>query len=150
MGFYSIETVIFKVRLDLHEKKNLQSDRVWFVLGPPEEARIVREIYSRFIKGISITAIVRSLNARHVPRDIPGPWHYRSVHQILTHPKYTGAIVFNQTTSRMHAKFRRNPRDQWLIRADSFAPIISTTMFVRAQRQFRNRAGGSPTLGSSL
>ena len=127
--------------LRLCEKKNLQSDRVRFILGPPEEVRIVREIYSRFVKGISIKAIVRSLNARHVPRDIPGPWHYRSVHRILTHPKYTGAIVFNQTSAKLHSKFRRNPREQWLIRPDSFAPIISKKMFARAQRQFRNRAG---------
>jgi DNA invertase Pin-like site-specific DNA recombinase len=127
--------------LGLREKKNLQSDRVCFILGPPEEVRIVREIYSRFVKGTCIKAIVRSLNARHIPRDIPGPWNYRSVHRILSHPKYTGAIVFNQSSSRMHSKFKRNPREQWLIRPDSFAPIISKKLFARAQRQFRNRAG---------
>ncbi len=123
------------------EKKNLQSDHVCFIPGPPEEVGIVREIYSRFAEGISIKTIVRSLNARRVPRDIPGPWHYRTVHRILTHPKYMGAIVFNQTTAKMHSKFKRNPREEWLVRPDSFAPLVSKHMFVRAQRQFRNRAG---------
>jgi DNA invertase Pin-like site-specific DNA recombinase len=127
--------------LPMGEKKNLQSQRVTFVPGPPEEVRIVREIYSRFVKGISIKAIVRSLNARQIPRDIPGPWRYRTVYQILTHRKYTGAIVFNQTSTKMHSKFKRNPREQWLIRPDSFTPIVSKQMYARAQRQFRNRAG---------
>lgn len=130
-----------KAILPAGEKKNLQSEHVGFVPGPPEEIRVVRGIYSQFVKGISIKAIVRSLNAREIARDIPGPWRYRTVYQILTHPKYTGAIVFNQTSSKMHSKFKRNPREQWLIRPDSFTPIISKQMFARAQRQFRNRAG---------
>jgi DNA invertase Pin-like site-specific DNA recombinase len=123
------------------EKKNLQSDHVSLVPGPPEEVRVVRQIYSLFVRGMSIKAIVRSLNARHIPRDIPGPWCYRTVYQILTHRKYTGALVFNQTSTKMHSKFKRNPREQWLIRPRSFTAIVSERVFARAQRQFRNRAG---------
>ena len=50
------------------ELKNISSDRVVFVPGPPEERAIVREIYRRFVEErLSMRQIVRELNERRVP-----------------------------------------------------------------------------------
>ena len=121
------------------EWKSVQSDRVVLVTGPAEEVRVVREIYSLFLHGSSINAIVRSLNSRKIPRDKPGKWNYYAVYKILTHPKYTGSIVYGQTSCKLKGKTKHIPRDQWFIRRDSFTALVSQQTFDQVQKRLRGR-----------
>ena len=69
-----------KLVLKAGERKCLITERVSYVLGPDEEVRVVREIYSMFLDlKLSVNAITRLLNSRHTPRGIPGPWRRGAV-----------------------------------------------------------------------
>jgi len=125
-----------KLVLKAGERKSLATERVLYTIGPDQEVQVVREIYSMFLnQHLSINAIVRLLNSRGTPREVPGPWRSGVVSTILTHPKYTGCIVFNQTSLRLKSKRILNPREQWVVQPNCFAPIVSAEVFAQAQEK---------------
>jgi len=129
-----------KMELSTGERKSILTDRVTYVAGPASEVRIVQRIYSLFLdRDFGIAKIARELNRLKIPREVPGSWNHAVVRRILSHPKYVGCVVFNQTTSRLHSRTARNPRDQWVIQPNSFAPIISKRRFEQAQEKLCNR-----------
>jgi len=120
------------------ERKSLASDRVIYIPGPPEELEVVRQIYSWYLDDDkSANAIARLLNQRAVRRDPYGPWNRSAVNTILSHPKYSGCVVFNRTSRRLGAKNTRNPVNQWIVTPNCFESIISPTRFheVRERRR---------------
>ena len=129
-----------KMVLRRGERKCIAEERVTYVVGPSAEVRIVRKIYSLFLdSGMAPNAIANYLNERKIRREIPQPWKGNVVQKILSHPKYTGAIVFNQKSSRLRSRTRSNPPEQWIVRPDSFPGIISKTRFELAQQKLRSR-----------
>ena len=130
-----------KMLLRRGECKSLITERVTYVLGPVKEVRTVRKIYSLFLdSGLGCFAIARWLNERGIPREIGFKWNGWMVRKILSHAKYTGCIVFNQKSARLRSKAKLNPRDQWVIRPNSFAAIISQKRFDAAQIKLMRRA----------
>ena len=128
-----------KMVLQEGEHKNLATDRVTYTLGPEAEVRLVREIYSMFLdQDMSRNKIARVLNERSEKYGKLGPWDHCRVNRILTHPKYTGCIVFNQTSAKLKSKVVYNPRDQWVIRTGAFPAIVSQDVFDRAQAKLDN------------
>ena len=90
-----------KQLLSKGEVKCLQSDRVILVPGPPEEVDLVREIYRLAVEEERTPFdIARHLNRRGLTR-WGRRWSHQYVHKILTHPKYAGHIVWNQTSRRL-------------------------------------------------
>jgi DNA invertase Pin-like site-specific DNA recombinase len=123
-----------KLVLKAGERKSLITEKVSYVLGPDEEVRVVREIYSMFLdQKLTVNAIMRRLHSRHSARGIPGPWRRGVVQTILTHPKYAGCIVFNRTSVRLRSKRVFNPREQWIVQPTCFPAIVSADTFERAQ-----------------
>ena len=121
------------------ERKSLQTERVTYTPGPEEELRIVREIYAMFLEqDLSIGAIAHSLNERGIRRGGFGPWKHNAVHAILTHPKYVGCVAFNRTSETLRSKRVHNPREQWVLRPDSFPGIVSRELFDRVQEKLAN------------
>ena len=128
-----------KTVLEEGEHKNLALDRVTYTLGPEEEVRVVREIYSMFLdQNMSRYKIARLLNERGVKYGNFGPWTFYRIELILTHPKYTGCIVFNRTSAKLKGKVVYNPREQWVLRPDSFPAIVSQDVFDRTQAKLNN------------
>lgn len=122
------------------ERKYLTTDRVTYVMGPAWEVRTVRKIYSLFLdEDLSCAAIVRRLNQYRIPREEPKLWKDLVVHRILSHPKYIGSIVFNQTSGRLRSKIKRNPREQWVVEPNRFPAIISLSRFEQAQSKLGDR-----------
>jgi hypothetical protein len=64
-------------------------------------AKVVQEIFARFVRGQSISAIVRWLTSIQdtIPRIGKGDWHHQHVRRILTNPKYIGTWVYGKTTT---------------------------------------------------
>ena len=121
------------------ERKSLITERVTYTLGPANELRIVRKIYSLFLdSGLDAYAIARWLNAKRVPYS-RGQWNGQIIDTILTHPRYTGSVVFNRTSERLRSKKKWNPRDQWVVQPNSFPAIISQKRFDVAQRKLDDR-----------
>ncbi|WP_134682527.1 recombinase family protein [Brevibacillus migulae] len=60
----------------------------------PMEAEILKRIYSMYVNGHGIKAIVTALNREKVPKR-GADWAYGSVYYILTNPVYCGKIRWN-------------------------------------------------------
>lgn len=121
------------------ERKSLITERVTLTLGPAREVRTVRKIFSLFLdEGLDMTSIARRLNEQGVPYS-RGKWHIQIIKNILTHPRYTGSVVFNRCSARLRSKTKRNPREQWVIQPNIFPAIISQKRFDAAQRKLHDR-----------
>ena len=128
-----------KTVLRAGEQKWLATERVTYTLGPAKELRIVRKIYSLFLdEGLDCCAIARWLNEKGVPYS-RGSWNDQIVRSILTHPRYTGAVVFNRRSERLRSKRKSNPRDQWIVQPNSFPAVIPQERFDAVQRKLNDR-----------
>ena len=122
------------------ERKSLTTERVVFTLGPTQEVRIVRKIYSLFLRrGLNCYAIARWLNEKGVPYHPGRRWNGQIIDTILTHPRYTGSVVYNRSSERLRSKKVWHPREQWVIQPDSFPAIIPQKQFEAAQRKLGDR-----------
>lgn len=122
------------------EHKSLQHDRVTLVPGPPEEIAIVRRIFSAFVREHkSESTIANELNAEGIDSGLPRPWTYARIRWLLRNEIYSGAIVWNRTTTKLSTRKRSNPPEEWVRRATSFAPIVARDEFEAARSIFRQR-----------
>ena len=120
------------------EWKNITTERVTFCVGPEDELRVIRTIYSMFIDNkMNPCEIARSLNSRGLKRTETREWDDQAIRQILFHPKYAGCLTFNKTSRRLGSKVMRNPSDQWIVVPNSFPAIVTTDRFNEAQEQRR-------------
>jgi DNA invertase Pin-like site-specific DNA recombinase len=125
----------FKQLLAKGERKNIATDRVILVPGPVHEVEQVREIFRLFTtKKLSAKAIARELNRRGIPSPRNRQWLHTVVVSILTHPRYVGCNVFNQTTKRLGGPWTARPREEWLVVPDAFTGIVDPKMFDLAQK----------------
>lgn len=73
-------------RVKLHGEKG-------FSLSPiPQQADIVRMIFTWYVHECGVSIIVRKLNDMHIPAANGGDWTYSSVQGILENPVYVGMI----------------------------------------------------------
>lgn len=121
--------------LGLHQAKNLSSDKVILVPGPPHEVAVVRRIYRLFVvRRLSDRAIATLLNEEGImPTNAP-QWSRAMIRTILTSEQYIGAQVFNKTSLRLRGRRVRNPPEDWVRCDDAFAALIGHGMFEAAQR----------------
>lgn len=118
------------------ERKGLDSERIVFVPGPPEELKVVRRIFRMFLAHKrSVANIARTLNDEHVPAR-GGLWGWERVRHVLRNELLTGFYVFNRTNHKMKKPPGRNPSGLW-VRTRVMEPIIDLKTFARVQREFR-------------
>lgn len=122
------------------ERKSLASDRVILVPGPPEELKVVNDIFRMLVREKwSAYAIARELNRRSVSYIGHSKWNYHAVCAILTSPKYTGCHVFGRTSSTLSTPAVRLPRSEWILTPGAFAPIVDPVTFSEAQQGLQSR-----------
>lgn len=131
-----------------------------------QQARVVREIFEKYIAGQSYRAIAAYLNEREVP-SAGSTWarkKYRAVgwmgsaiRVILMNRLYTGELCWNKTrfvrdpeTERIVRRAR--PRSEWIITRDESRQIISDETFAkaRARSELRSNADGRLKRGGKL
>src|SRR5712672_2208601 len=78
--------------LKVGEQKSLKTERIALVLGPREEIRVVRMIFSMAAQGKNCTEIVRELRNQEI-RFKGMSWNDVTILKILTNPKYIGCNV---------------------------------------------------------
>jgi DNA invertase Pin-like site-specific DNA recombinase len=123
-----------KQLLQFGERKSILTDRVILVPGPPKEAELVREIFRKFtIEKLSLNAIARELNRLGIPGVNNGQWCHSVVRAMLSHPKYVGCSVFNQTTARLGTPQSARPRAEWVISPGAHQGIVDPQTFAIAQ-----------------
>jgi len=124
-----------KQRLSFGEHKNIATDRVILVPGPPNEVQHVHDIYRMLIgEKRSVYSIANELNRRGVPYLNGGHWDSLAVYRVLTHPKYMGCHVFGRTASRLLTPRVDKPTSEWVVTPGAYAPIVDSATFMEAQR----------------
>jgi DNA invertase Pin-like site-specific DNA recombinase len=124
-----------KFQLAPGERKAIQTDRILLVPGPDHEVQVVRQIFEMFVsQRLRQTQIARVLNQKCFSNEMGRPWHYRTVHQILTNDKYIGNNVYNRESFKLRKKRIQNSPSAW-VRADrSFEAIVDVSAFQAARR----------------
>jgi DNA invertase Pin-like site-specific DNA recombinase len=109
----------------------------------PEEAKIVRLIYTMFLQGKTPTAIAKHLTAQGIPT--PGgkeKWQCTVVESILTNEKYKGDALLQKTftTDFLTKKMKPNEGEvpQFYV-TDSHDGIIDAEDFEMVQAEFARR-----------
>jgi hypothetical protein len=117
------------------ELKSIITDRTLQVPGPPEEVAVIHDIYRMYVDDRLIPRVIADrLNDRGIISETGRAWTRAMVQTIVTNPKYTGANVFNRMSYKLGSNGRRNPRARWLIRENTFEPIVDIDTFRHAQQ----------------
>ncbi|MCM1224268.1 MAG: recombinase family protein, partial [Lachnospiraceae bacterium] len=108
----------------------------------PEEAIIVRRIYSEFLDGYSLKEIADGLTRDGIltPAE-KSVWHATTIRSILQNEKYKGDCHLQKTYAPdfLSARMKNEGQEVSYYVEDSHAAIISKEMFEMVQQEFRNR-----------
>ena len=77
------------------------------LLVVPEEAETVRRIYSDYLSGQGVVAIMKKLNADGIPSRFGNAWSKSSVTRVLRNYTYTGNLLLQTTYSENHLTKRK-------------------------------------------
>ncbi len=122
------------------ERKSIATDRVILAPGSAQEIEQVQEIYRMFTADkMSFKAIARELNRRGIPSPRNAQWTHSVVATLLSHPRYVGCVVFNQTSRRLGACWHARPRSEWVIGSGAHQAIVDPQTFALAQEIIASR-----------
>ncbi len=112
----------------------------------PEQAEVVKRIYSSFLAGDSMTTIANTLTADGVPTPTgSGRWVPGTIQSIISNEKYAGNAVLNKTyvVDCLSKKVKRNDgkaRPMYFVE-NNHPAIIDPAIFGRAQEELARRTG---------
>ena len=121
----------------------------------PEQAKIVRKIFTLYAEGLSIKATTKRLNAERVesPRQRAGrehSWAPSSVKSILENQRYIGLVTYGRTKKVRNPQtgkriYRHKPESEWTKVASPEQRIVSDELWnlVQARLAFVNTTYGS-------
>jgi len=137
-----------ELKADRHGK--LRPDGYIAVIEP-EEAEIIRRIYTDFVGGKAISAIGVNLNKEKVPtrKRMRGGWNTSSLSKILKNEKYAGKWVWNKTKAvrdPLSGKKRKidRPESEWVVQAKEELRIVSDETWRKAQQRWKEIDGTWP------
>lgn len=109
----------------------------------PEQAKVVRQIFSAYLGGQGTCDIARELNEMNIPRDNEKEmWHPSTVAYILTNISYTGDMIWQKSFATNEIPFRQIPntgqKPKYFVE-DCHEPIISKEDFERVQALLSKR-----------
>ena len=113
----------------------------------PEEAELVRTIFSDYLSGMSFNAITKKLNHAKIPSFRGGKWIKNSIRYILCNEKYTGDMLLQKTYRLDHiSKKKLTNRGEFPMYrvANSHEAIISKDVFELVQKEIQRRATQYP------
>ena len=139
---YAVYAMVFKDLLKSGLTKE-QAERRVSKIAPekkklfvnPDEARIIKKIYEKYLRLESIRGVTHWLNSRGYRTRKRITWSSVSVSRILTNPTYIGKLCYNKrVSSKTTGKLKKRPEKEWIICDGQHDPIIRKAMFDRAQR----------------
>ena len=99
----------------------------------PEEANVIRLIYDMYVnQQASPYAIARYLNQAGLQSKRGNAFESRTIQYILENPIYAGCARWNKR-SHSGGSAILNPADEWIHAKGNFEPIVSDTMYEKAQ-----------------
>jgi hypothetical protein len=122
------------------QRKGIQNQRVTLVEGPPDQVAVIRRIFHEFVNdGHSEYKIAENLNRDGGASPSGGRWAAGSVICRLRNEKYTGTMVYNQTSQKLKTPTQQNPPEKWVRTQEAFAGIVGRELFDRAQEILEKR-----------
>ena len=107
----------------------------------PNEAKIVKEIFQRYLDGEGLSVIARSLNDRGVPRKTTTPkWRSNDLMRMLVNEKYCGDALLQKSIMVDSRKVTNNGEVPQYYVENNHEAIISREMFDKAQEIKRQRS----------
>jgi len=104
----------------------------------PEEAEIVRQIFTDFLSGMGFNAIIKKLNHAGIPAKRGGLWSETTISNILHNEKYTGDLLLQKYYRLDHISKKnvknRGELPQYFVE-NSHDPIISREVFEQTQQE---------------
>ena len=108
----------------------------------PEEAEIVRQIFTDFLSGMGFNAIIKKLNHAGIPAKRGGLWSETTISNILHNEKYTGDLLLQKYYRLDHISKKnvknRGELPQYFVE-NSHDPIISREVFEQTQQELERR-----------
>lgn len=121
----------------------------------PEEAAVIRDIFTEYLTGASLARICESLNTRGIPTPAGGAkWYPSSLvgtasrgTGLLRNQLYKGIIVFNRSEWKSHPETGERlsvvrSEDEWITVEVPHLAIVAQEDFDRVQREIENRSTG--------
>jgi site-specific DNA recombinase len=121
----------------------------------PEEAALVRRIFTMCLNGMSTRAIARQLTRERVPTRLdrhptsggrktlgPGLWAAPMVQRILTNEGYTGRAYWGKRKGISKTRRQARPREEWI--AFPVPAILDEATFHAVQQQLQRNCVLSP------
>lgn len=129
-------------------------ERIWIKEGKkkspslqikPEEAEIVKKIFSMYADAIGASAICKELNAIGIPARSASQWRTASIYSILDNPVYIGMVRWNSTREIKQIvsgelEKQRIKQTEYPMFPGKHEPIITESLWnaVRERRNARN------------
>lgn len=108
----------------------------------PEEAEIIRMIFSDYLSGMGKTAIANKLFEMNIPTKGGGLWTAESIRRILTNEKYCGDLLLQKSFRNNHIEKKKTANCGDLpqyFAEDAHEPIIEKSMFLAVQKRLQER-----------
>lgn len=109
----------------------------------PEEAKLVKMIYTDFLNGMGRNAIIKKLNKNGFQTKLGCDWHVNTIRQILANEKYTGDMLLQKTFISNHIDKKKRINIGELPKYyvnNCHEPIIDRKIFERVQTELQKRA----------
>jgi len=109
----------------------------------PDEAKVVRTIYDKFLAGTGIYTIAKELDEEGLKPKVAKRWNQPTIYWILKNEKYVGDLVQRKrlTTDFLTHKQIKNPNnDDLIVIRDNHEPIVSRNVWDAVQAELKKRS----------
>lgn len=109
----------------------------------PEEAEVVKTIFTDYLSGMGPNAILKKLNEAGISPRHGAAWCESTIHKMLRNEKYSGDMLLQKTFNLDHlSKKKMNNRGELPMYQviDSHDAIIDKETFAKVQREIERRA----------
>ena len=107
----------------------------------PEEAKIVRRIFERYLAGDSLGKIAAGLEKQGGLSPAGKPkWNREAIDKLLSNEKYTGRVLLQKTVSTGAVQIENNGLMERYLYTGSHEAIISDEMFMAVRQEKLKRA----------
>lgn len=114
----------------------------------PEEAEIIRMIFSDYLSGMGVTAILKKLTSMGLATKRGGEWRESAIHGMLRNEKYAGELLLQKTFTADHITKKQCMNNGELPKyhvSNAHEAIIDTATFALVQAEIARRAAWHKT-----
>lgn len=116
------------------EHKLISNQRIIFTPLGDSTTGVVKDVFSLFLEGNSLTQISEYLNQRNIKSYMGWEWNAAKIRRILTNTSYIWEKTYNKTSNKLKKWHVKNPKSTWVICKNAFPSIVTKKDFLKAQK----------------